>query len=284
MSRWFRYYDNAMHDPKLLRLSDATFRAWMTLLCFASKNNGILPSAADIAVELRCKPALVASWITELAGAALLDKTGDGYMPHNWNERQYKSDSSAERMKRHRDRKSDVTNKKSDVTVTVQNRTETDTETEQSQKDAEAKASGAGAPRDARTELFNRGLETLARLTGKGPDACRAFVGKCLKAASDDAVTVLGLIEDAERNRVVDASAWIVARLKPSTGPPLRANTVYQQRQLESREILNEIDQSILRRSGAQDTLAIRHDPGDGRAAIRGGPGPALIDLSAKRG
>jgi hypothetical protein len=52
-------------------------------------------------------------------------------------------------------------------------------------------------------------------MTGKGPDACRSFVGKCLKAASDDAVTVLGLIEDAERNQVVDPSAWIAARLKP---------------------------------------------------------------------
>ena len=51
-------------------------------------------------------------------------------------------------------------------------------------------------------------------MTGKGPDACRSFVGKCLKAVGDDAVVVLGLIEDAERNRVVDPSAWITARLK----------------------------------------------------------------------
>lgn len=83
-------------------------------------------------------------------------------------------------------------------------------------RNSDAIASGADAPRDVRSELFGRGLQTLARLTGKGPDACRSFVGKCLKAASDDAVTVLGLIEDAERNRVVDPSAWIAARLKPS--------------------------------------------------------------------
>ncbi len=81
-------------------------------------------------------------------------------------------------------------------------------------KDSEADASGAEAPIDHRKRLFSEGLQKLAAMTGKGPDACRSFVGKCLKAASDDAVTVLGLIEDAERNQVVDPSAWIAARLK----------------------------------------------------------------------
>ena len=80
-------------------------------------------------------------------------------------------------------------------------------------KDTEANASGADAP-DHRKRLFSEGLSKLAAMTGKGPDACRSFVGKCLKAASDDAVTVLGLIEEAERNRVVDPSAWMAARLK----------------------------------------------------------------------
>lgn len=79
---------------------------------------------------------------------------------------------------------------------------------------SEAKASDAGASADPRKRLFDEGLPKLAKLTGKGPDACRSFVGKCLKEAGDDAVIVLGLIEDAERNQVVDPSAWIATRLK----------------------------------------------------------------------
>jgi hypothetical protein len=87
------------------------------------------------------------------------------------------------------------------------------------ERNSDAIASGAEAPIDHRKRLFNEGLSKLAEMTGKGPDACRSFVGKCLKAASDDAITVLGLIEDAERNKVVDPSAWIAARLKtPETG------------------------------------------------------------------
>lgn len=88
-------------------------------------------------------------------------------------------------------------------------------EPEPEKKDSEPIGSGAEAPTDHRKRLFDEGLPKLARLTGKGPDACRSFVGKCLKAAGDDAVTVLGLIEEAERNQAVDPSAWIVARLKP---------------------------------------------------------------------
>jgi uncharacterized protein YdaU (DUF1376 family) len=82
-------------------------------------------------------------------------------------------------------------------------------------QDSEANASGADAPIDHRKRLFDEGLKKLATMTGKGPDACRSFVGKCLKASGDDAITVLGLIEDAERNQAVDPSAWIAARLKP---------------------------------------------------------------------
>ena len=85
----------------------------------------------------------------------------------------------------------------------------------QAKKDSDADASGAEAPIDHRKRLFNEGLAKLAAMTGKGPDACRSFVGKCLKAASDDAIVVLGLIEDAERNQTVDPTAWIAARLKP---------------------------------------------------------------------
>jgi hypothetical protein len=80
---------------------------------------------------------------------------------------------------------------------------------------SDADASGAEAPRDFRSELFSIGLKKLATITGKGPGACRSFVGKCLKASGDDAIVVLGLIEDAERNQVINPSAWIAARLKP---------------------------------------------------------------------
>lgn len=134
--RWFRFYDDAINDPKILKLPDASRWHWTALLCIASKNNGVLPATDDIALMLRVTNAKAAAIIAELVAAGLLDRTGDGFAPHNWNGRQYKSDSSAERMKRHRDKKRDVT---SDVTVTVQNRTESETE-QKEDKIGEARA------------------------------------------------------------------------------------------------------------------------------------------------
>jgi len=114
--------------------------------------------------------------------------------------------------------KRDMTETEYRVSVTLLKRPQsTDNRTE---TNSEAKASGAEAP-DHRSDLFGRGLKTLAQITGKGPDACRSFVGKCLKEAKDDAVTVLGLIDDAERNRVADPSGWIAARLKAKEAPSL---------------------------------------------------------------
>lgn len=210
-------YDDVVNDPKVLCLSSDALRwQWVSVLCIASKNGGKLPPIAHIAVTLRLTPQRAAVVLVELHNAGLLDKQEDGsFVPHNWSGRQYKSDTSNERVARHRERKRNATSN-GDCNVTV---APPDTETEaDTEKVAEAPASGAEAPRDPRARLFDEGLTKIAAMTGKGPDSCRSFIGKCLKAASDDASKVLGLIDDAERNRVVDAPAWISARLK-NPGP-----------------------------------------------------------------
>ena len=102
MSRWFRFYDDALNDPKLLRLSDRLHRIWLGLLCVASKNDGKLPSMEDCALMLRLQPERMAEALVSLVGAGLLDRDETGLSPHKWNERQYKSDVSTERVKRFR--------------------------------------------------------------------------------------------------------------------------------------------------------------------------------------
>jgi len=284
--RWLRLYDDVINDPKVLRLPEATRWHWVAVLCVASKHDGALPPLDELAFYLRTTPAKATVILNTLVKGGLLDKTEVGFAPHNWSGRQYKSDGSAERVKRHREKraaaglqsqwtppkalrqavydrdghkcvycgsstqlsldhctpeirggthdidnlataclscngaKRDMTETEYRVSVTLLKRpqnTEADNRTEQI---SEAKASGADAP-DPRSDLFGRGLKTLAEITGKGPDSCRSFVGKCLKEAKDDAVTVLGLIDDAERNRVADPSGWIAARLKAKDAPSL---------------------------------------------------------------
>jgi len=92
MSRWWRAYDEAATDPKLGLLSDELHRAWFNLMCIASANNGEFPPIKQIAYTLRVKPERAAAILAELHGAGLLDKTDDGFAPHNWKKRQYKAD------------------------------------------------------------------------------------------------------------------------------------------------------------------------------------------------
>jgi hypothetical protein len=90
MSRWFRFYDDAINDPKLLKLSDCMHRVWIGLLCVASKNDGRLPSMEDCALMLRLPPERMAEALVSLVGAELLDRDETGLAPHKWNERQYR--------------------------------------------------------------------------------------------------------------------------------------------------------------------------------------------------
>ncbi|MEH2508674.1 hypothetical protein V1291_000028 [Nitrobacteraceae bacterium AZCC 1564] len=144
MSHWWRAEDTSIDHPKLLKLSDAMFRAWYTLNCVASANDGVLPSTEDVAVRLRMKPAKVAEWITKLVAAGLYDNDNGVFRPHNWGKRQYKTDKSdptnAERQQRYRDRhrneRNTVTHNGSNGVTVKRPEAEQITDTEQSRADA----------------------------------------------------------------------------------------------------------------------------------------------------
>lgn len=127
MNRWFRYYEEALHDPKVLRLSDREFRVWVNLLCVASKCGGRLPPVSDLALELRMDEDAVRTVVERLVNGGMIDRCSGGpngthYAPHNWEKRQFKSDTSTERVKRFRKRSRNVTETAPD--------TESDTEEE----------------------------------------------------------------------------------------------------------------------------------------------------------
>lgn len=103
MSRWFRMHDCILDDPKVQRLPGDLFKTWVNLLCVASRNDGRLPGIADLAFMLRTSEEAIADDLDSLMKFGLIDNE-DGYVPHNWNERQYKSDVSTDRVKRFRER------------------------------------------------------------------------------------------------------------------------------------------------------------------------------------
>ena len=106
MTRWFRYYDDALDDLKVQRLSGDMFKCWVNLLSLASKSDGKIPPADVIAFRLRISTQDAQQRLEDLILATLIDIQPDGSMtPHNWSERQFVSDSSAVRMQKFRAKK-----------------------------------------------------------------------------------------------------------------------------------------------------------------------------------
>lgn len=177
MSQWFRFYNEALDDPKVQKLPAETFRGWVNLLCLAARNDGVLPPHADIAFALRLTDARATALLDGLIEAELLDHDDSGIRPHNWSSRQYKSDVSNERVKRHREQAKTVT---CNVTPSV-TETPPDTESEQKQSRADTKRSAEGF-----AEFWNvypkkvskgRALKAYNRVVGKEATAEQLLVG-----------------------------------------------------------------------------------------------------------
>jgi len=147
MSRWLRINEDCIDNPKILKLPADLRWQWVALLCVASKNDGVLPPIDDVALCLRVPETKAAEFITKLVRAKLIDKEGDHFVPHNWNKRQFKSDLSTDRVKRHRETKRNVSygvsgNASGDVSEAV-----TETAPEQSRAETDSEHSRAEARR-----------------------------------------------------------------------------------------------------------------------------------------
>lgn len=159
--KWFRFYADALNDPKIQKLSGDTFKQWINLLCLASQQDqcGRLPSVDDIGFSLRLSGDAVASLVDELMARGLVDEVDGDLMIHGWHKRQFVSDNVSLRVQRHRQKqeqnpgdkaveKSETLPKKtvkrySNVTsnahVTKCNALDTDTDTEESTTHAHAR-------------------------------------------------------------------------------------------------------------------------------------------------
>src|SRR5882757_275909 len=113
MSPWFRMYAEILDDPKVQRLSGDDFKGWVNLLCLALRNDGRLPAMEDVSFSLRRSLDDAVTLLERLRDAGLIDRLSGGAdgshdAPHSWRKRQYKSDTSTDRVKRFRERSETV--------------------------------------------------------------------------------------------------------------------------------------------------------------------------------
>ena len=152
MTKWFRFYADAMRNPKVAALSDREFRLWVQVLSVASENEGRVPPADELKHMLRMRLDHLLTGLDRLISSGLIDRLEAGYEPHNWKKFQYKSDTSTDRVQKHRAGRN--------VSETPP---EADTETEKIEPIAQRIETAA--PRDRFDDLLQRLLEA-AGITG----------------------------------------------------------------------------------------------------------------------
>lgn len=226
VSRWFRFYAEALDDPKVQKLDGDTFKAWVNLLCLTTKNGGVLPAIDDIAFALRIDANGARTLVERLLNATLIDKLNGGvngcrYAPHGWHERQYKSDTSTERVKRFRQR-----SKTPDETAP-----DTESETE----DSVDKSTGVAA--DPIKELFDVGVSVLTAV-GHTERQARSLIGKWRKQSTDG--QVLASLIDCRTKAISDPVAWMTKSLGGASGFVSPSGHIYRG---EEKDVMRQAEQ-----------------------------------------
>lgn len=116
---WFRLYSEFATDPKVQMLSETDQRRYIMLLCIRCSNENVTLQDSEVTFCLRITPQ---EWSITKANLLAKNLITEGNNPTSWDKRQFTSDSSAERVARHRKKVKQQCN----VTVTPpeQNRTE----------------------------------------------------------------------------------------------------------------------------------------------------------------
>lgn len=195
---WLRLYTELLADRKVRRL-DVDHR-WLWVVCLVLARMSPKPgelliaddepvTIADIADQSGMKPARVEAGMKQLEALGMVASGPGGWSIPAWWERQYESDTSADRVRKHRV----VTTKRryNAVTVTDQN-TETDTETE-----TELLAS---AKRTRKPDLL---WDAILAVCGIEPDQLTKSGRAAYNAAVNDIRQAGGTPEDVPRRAAV---------------------------------------------------------------------------------
>jgi hypothetical protein len=127
---WFRFYSEFSHDPKVQMMTEAMQRRYIMVMCLRCSNELVTLHETEIAFHLRITDAELDETKALFISKGFID---DKWTLLNWDKRQFKSDSSAERVSRHRANKKQASNddvtlqqRQSNALEQIQNRTDTE--------------------------------------------------------------------------------------------------------------------------------------------------------------
>lgn len=129
---WFRMYAEFAHDPKVQMMPEAMQRRYMMLMCMRCSNALVTLHDDEIAFHLRISAPDLAETKALFVAKGFID---EAWNLLNWEKRQFASDSSAQRVAKHRAAKKAEQKQGSNADVTLpkqdDNALDTDTDTEE---------------------------------------------------------------------------------------------------------------------------------------------------------
>ena len=124
--QWFRFYNEFAFDPKIQTMSETLQRRFTMLLCLQSNDDLQKLTPNEIAFALRITTEDLLETKKVFIKKGFIDEE---FTILNWDKRQYISDNSTQRVRKHRQKQDETLQKRSEtVTVTppeqIQNRTD----------------------------------------------------------------------------------------------------------------------------------------------------------------
>lgn len=157
---WFRMYDKMLNDPEVQKLPLESFKAWINALCLASSlrsKDGNIGTLQSVSFAFRETESSVSSAFHPLLHSGLIVTVDETFRIVKWEKLQYKSDTSTERVRRHRKRTKTVTE-----TPPEQKQSRADTEQSRSMDAAQEAVEIIKAFDDIRTEVWGQSQARLA--------------------------------------------------------------------------------------------------------------------------
>ncbi len=146
---WFRLHAKILHDPIVQTLEPEIYRFYINCLCYAAEREegGNLGEISEISFVLRETKSSVSSAFHVLEKVGLIETVGETFHIPQWKKKQYKSDTSTERVKKYRAKRKRSRN----VTVTAPEQSRTDI------KDNDKSLSKNSGSKSSKQKGLNRG-------------------------------------------------------------------------------------------------------------------------------
>jgi hypothetical protein len=159
---WFRLYSEFAHDPKIQMLPEAMQRRYVMLMCLRCSETLETLHETEVAFQLRLSEAELIETKQLFVSKNFIDKQWNLL---NWDKRQFVSDSSTMRVRKHRDNKKQPSNDDETLQKRQSNAIDTDTDTEQKQKKATVVATPEGVSDSVWQEFIAHRKSKKARVT-----------------------------------------------------------------------------------------------------------------------